>query len=237
MKVALVACLNSIRSTFATCMMSIYHDVSLFKMGFKHATAAPRILCLSSDSGRFTPGRMGQAEDAGDLVGQASCGGPPGLEFHWACPLTSLQGNFLYSNFLLLVVMVSNLTAMASNLLVTPKNSYVKMSMLYALQEGDYEKAAQHFCMALDLRPGFLQDLPARLPTVRCSEDHTASVRFSKAQFYLKFYLGGPSGSGLAFRYRLCRDVSTMAGSCLQRLLLPRHGGGGAALLQVSEMM
>ncbi|CAK9079334.1 unnamed protein product [Durusdinium trenchii] len=70
------------------------------------------------------------------------------------------------------------------------------MSMLYALQEGDYEKAAQHFCMALDLRPGFLQDLPARLPTVRCSEDHTASVRFSKAQFYLKFYLGGPSGSG-----------------------------------------
>jgi hypothetical protein len=25
------------------------------------------------------------------------------------------------------------------------------------MQEGDYEKATQHFCMALDLRPGFLQ--------------------------------------------------------------------------------
>ena len=25
-------------------------------------------------------------------------------------------------------------------------------------QEGDYEKASQHFCMALELRPGFLQE-------------------------------------------------------------------------------
>ncbi|CAK9034801.1 unnamed protein product [Durusdinium trenchii] len=30
------------------------------------------------------------------------------------------------------------------------------------MQEGDYEKAAQHFCMALDLRPGFLQALVSR---------------------------------------------------------------------------
>ncbi|CAJ1341132.1 unnamed protein product [Effrenium voratum] len=27
------------------------------------------------------------------------------------------------------------------------------------MQEGDYEKASQHFCMALELRPGFLQEL------------------------------------------------------------------------------
>ena len=32
-------------------------------------------------------------------------------------------------------------------------------------QEGDYQKAAQHFCMALDLRPGFLQETLARLLT------------------------------------------------------------------------
>lgn len=30
------------------------------------------------------------------------------------------------------------------------------------MQEGDYEKATQHFCMALDLRPGFLQALVSR---------------------------------------------------------------------------